>query len=143
MIIMYDSKNLENNKLPELVINCNCLFPTENIREIISSKPIYKPIKKIGNWVGGKLSCYENEILFFANLLNKHNQKQNYLIIPYFEIYDVSFGQALIFFKTVDLSTNIGFWRFRCWGKSNYLLHDFLLPKIENNLQLLQYPIDL
>lgn len=103
----------------------NMLMNMENVRDGI---PYLKPVVAgPGNWVGGTVIVDERGLCFRMNVLNKPFQKDVEPIeISGQSIRSVAIGRMLIFFKTVDVETDLGLVRFR--GGSIQELYEAIVP---------------
>ena len=120
---------------PIFETRCNCLYDNENIsvenlerlsRQINSlgipfdTEAILTSVKRMGNWVGGKVYVFQDKVVFSMNRVNaKFQQDASDVIVPTSMIRNARLGKMLIIAKTVDCEFMGSDIRFRCFGQSN------------------------
>ncbi len=120
----------------EFAMICNCLYSMDNVRQNSTNVVVRAVVKSVGNWVGGTLRGFENEMVFSINKLNAGFQTSTVpLLIPYEEVRSVSMGRMMGFFKTVDVEMVGGIARFRGWGAKNLELSEYLRLKVAGQPQ--------
>jgi len=112
----------------EFEMVCNCLFSSRNIDNRTISAMVAAVVSGTGNWVGGKLQCYETSMIFSVNALNRRFlQDARPVEIDYRQIIDIQYGKALLFMETVDVHLDDGRnIRFRGMGRRNAKLLTYL-----------------
>ena len=123
---------------PIFEARCNCLCDSNNISaenldrlaKTLNSVGVYfdptvivSSVERVGNWVGGYVSVFEDRIVFSMNKLNaKFQVDDSDLVIPTSMVSNVSFGKMLFIVATVDCDFMNAKLRFRCNGKNNMKL---------------------
>lgn len=108
------------HSLPTATGICNFLMDQANVN--IGGIPATMA-KKMGNWVGGQYTLTETEFQFSMNKLNAAFQKDaSTVVIPRAAIRKATKGRLMIFFATVDLHTDVGYFRVRSTPKGTRAL---------------------
>ena len=132
---------MDRERVPELSIVCNCLFPMVHVSNSNTNALIRSVVGGVGNWVGGTLRCYDDEMIFSINRLNAAFQKETApLFMPYGHVDNVGPGRMMWFFSTVDIHMNNGLVRFRASREKNLQLEAFLRTKLSNRLSMSPHP---
>lgn len=120
---------------PVFEARCNCLFDDgyiaqESIEEIarklnaigiyFDSEVLLGTVSRLGNWVGGHVSVFEDKVVFAMNAMNARFQiDSSDLVIPTALISNPRLGRMLMVAKTVDCDVLGQSLRFRCFGAQN------------------------
>jgi len=129
---------------PIFVATCNCLYDSSNlsaqnldqfakrVRNLgipFDANTITSSVERFGNWVGGQVYVFPDQIVFSMNMLNARFQHDvSDVIFPTSMIGEVKLGKMLMVAKTVDCEFMGTQLRFRCNGKNN----DRLLDRIRS-----------
>jgi hypothetical protein len=115
----------------DVTFRCNALIEGRNPVNINSD--IDNNVERFGNWTGGAVHLRRNSLIFSTNAINaKFQESLADLVLSYDEINTCRLGRMMIIFKSVDLETDNGVVRFRCWGASNDKLVDELVYRCKN-----------
>ena len=91
----------------------NLAMGMTNVRGVPSIAKV--AVGAMGNWVGGRFTLTASHLTFQINGLNQRFQRDNsdtILALP--DVTGVHTGKLFWFFKTVDVTTTQGLFRFRC-----------------------------
>ena len=103
----------------------NILADTRNVAA--KEAVLLTTIGLVGNWVGGRFSCDATALSFTTNAMNRRLQtKDADATIPYCSITDLQFGRMMIWARTVDITTDAGFFRLRTAPRHTQSLFDLL-----------------
>ena len=121
---------------PLFEATANCLYPDVSVRldgvpNRFLARQVDASVKRHGNWVGGRVSCFDDRLVFAMNALNAKFQEDSAdVVVPYDDIDGAGFGRMMKIFRTVDFETAYGPLRFRCGGKASERLLETVRRRI-------------